>query len=66
MWGGHVEDRAVAVGEMFDILAVFVEVQGGEFGRAACDCRAVALGAADQCGRDPVGHGHRDFAGRAA
>ena len=46
----------MAVGEVFDILAVFVpdevvEVQGGKFGRAARVCRAVAGGAAAQRGQ---------------
>ena len=81
--GGLIEDRVVAVGEVSDILAVYVpdevvKVQGGEFGRAACACRAVAGGNAALRGQgervagrlgagcDPDGCGHRDLVGRAA
>ena len=52
--GDLVEDGVVVVGEVSDILAVYVpdevvEVQGGELGQAARACQAVAGGAAALC-----------------
>ena len=75
--GGLIEDRVVAVGEVSDILAVYVPdevvgVQGGEFGRAVAGGAAALRGLGERvawrlgAGHDPDGRGHHDLVGRAA
>ena len=60
--GDLIEDRVVVVGEVSDILAVYVPdevvgVQGGELGQAACAYQAVAGGPAALCHQGERGAG---------